>query len=276
MGHPRPTSSGSDFLAHGNVLIGMVHVGATPGTPRSELSVHELIDAAVSEAKKLKQVGFDAVIVENMHDAPYVHGDDLGPEQTAAMTLVAAAVKEVFPGPMGVQILSGGNRHALAVSHAVGGGFIRCENFVFSHVADEGLLTKAEAGPLLRYRKQIGAEDVAIFADIKKKHASHAVTSDVSVEDAVEAAQFFGVDAVIITGSSTGKEADLKDLKAARKAASVPVLVGSGVSPRSVVELLEHADGLIVGSSIKEDGDWFNAIDPQRAASVVRARDSVR
>ena len=95
-------------------------------------------------------------------------------------------------------------------------------------------------------------------------------------KEAVEAAQFFGVDAVIITGSSTGKEADLKDLKAARNAASVPVLVGSGVSPRSVVELLEHAHGLIVGSSIKEDGDWFNAIDPQRAASVVRARDSVR
>jgi len=254
----------------------MVHIGATPGTPRAELPVSELVTRAADEARKLKDAGFDAVIVENMHDAPYIHGSDLGPEQTATMTLVAAAVREIFPGPMGVQILSGGNREALAVSHAVGAGFIRCENFVFSHVADEGLLAKAEAGLLLRYRRHIGAEGVAVFADIKKKHASHAITADVSIEEAVEAAQFFGVDAVIITGSSTGKPADLADLQAARNAASVPVIVGSGVIPESVPSLLDHADALIVGSSIKKDGDWFNYIDPQRAEAIVRARDSVR
>ena len=276
MGHPRSTSRGSEFLSTGNILIGMVHVGATPGTPRAELPVSELVTRATNEAKKLNEAGFDAVIIENMHDAPYVHGPDLGPEQTATMALVAAAVKEIFPGPMGVQILSGGNREALAVSQAAGAGFIRCENFVFSHVADEGLLAKAEAGPLLRYRKRIGAEGVAVFADIKKKHASHAMTADVSIEDAVEAAQFFGVDAVIITGSSTGKPAELADLKAARNAASVPVLVGSGVIPESVPALLDHANALIVGSSIKKDGDWFNDIDPKRAGAIVLARDGVR
>jgi membrane complex biogenesis BtpA family protein len=276
MGHPRPTSRGTDFLSPGNILIGMVHVGATPGTPRAEYTVSELVNRAISEATKLKNAGFDAAIVENMHDAPYVHGSDLGPEQTTAMTLAASAVREIFPGPLGVQILSGGNQQAMAVSHAVGAGFIRCENFVFSHVADEGLLAKAEAGQLLRYRKHIGADDVAVFADIKKKHASHAITGDVSIEDAIEAAQFFGVDAIIITGSSTGKAADISDLKSARKAASVPVLVGSGVTPDSVPALLEHADALIVGSSIKEDGNWYNNIDPARADAIVSARESVR
>lgn len=47
--------------------------------------------------------------------------------------------------------------------------FIRAEGFVFSHVADEGFLD-ACAGDLLRYRKQIGADHVQIFTDIKKKH----------------------------------------------------------------------------------------------------------
>lgn len=47
--------------------------------------------------------------------------------------------------------------------------FIRAEGFVFSHVADEGIIN-ACAGDLLRYRKQIGAENIQIFADIKKKH----------------------------------------------------------------------------------------------------------
>lgn len=42
-------------------------------------------------------------------------------------------------------------------------------------MADEGFLN-ACAGDLLRYRKQIGAEHVQIFTDIKKKHRldSHA------------------------------------------------------------------------------------------------------
>lgn len=251
----------------------MVHVGATPGTPRSETSVGELVDDAVIEARKLAQAGFDGVIVENMHDAPYVHGEQLGPEQTAVMTLVAAAVQEAFEGPVGVQILSGGNRHALASAHATGGSFIRCENFVFSHVADEGLLAEAEAGSLLRYRRSIGADNVAILADIKKKHASHSVTADISIRDAIEAAEFFGTDGVIITGTSTGQSASLDDLKEAQRSASVPVLVGSGVKPGSVKQLFDHAHALIVGSSIKIDGQWHQPIDPERAEQIVRARD---
>ncbi len=272
MAEPRINTPGSDFLKRGGVLIGMVHVGATPGTPRSSDSPIRLIEQAVIEAKALRQAGFDAIIVENMHDAPYVHGDDLGPEQTAVMTLAAQSVRDAFDGPVGVQILSGGNRQALAAAHVTGGDFIRCENFVFSHVADEGLLTKAEAGPLLRYRRQIGAEAVAVLADIKKKHASHAITSDIDIAEAVEAAQFFGVDGVIVTGPSTGKPAEIEDLSFARKAADVPVLVGSGVTPESVPELFKHAHALIVGSSIKADGKWFNAVDPKRAKAIVDAR----
>src|SRR6185436_20680227 len=128
--------------------------------------------------------GFDALMIENMHDRPYVQGAH-GPETVAIMTRVGLAVREAAPGlPLGVQILSGGNREALAVALAVGGGFIRCENFVFAHVADEGLLERAEAGPLLRYRKSIGAEHIKVLADIRKKHASHAITADVTVEAA--------------------------------------------------------------------------------------------
>lgn len=47
--------------------------------------------------------------------------------------------------------------------------FIRAENFVFSHIADEGI-TNSCAGNLLRFRREIGAENIFIFTDIKKKH----------------------------------------------------------------------------------------------------------
>ncbi|MEQ8770573.1 MAG: BtpA/SgcQ family protein [Phycisphaerales bacterium] len=252
-------------------LIGMVHVGALPGTPRAAARIDELAEAAAAEARVLAEAGFDAIIVENMHDAPYVHGDALGPEIVAGMTRAAHAVTNAVSVPVGVQILSGGNAHALAVCSATGASFIRCENFVFSHVADEGLLDRAEAGPLLRYRRSIGAEHIKVFCDIKKKHASHAITADVSLAEAAHAAAFFGADGVIVTGSATGAPTSPSDVAEVRSATKLPVLVGSGVTPDDAAKLLEHADALIVGSWIKREGHWSNPVDPGRAAKLIRA-----
>ncbi|MEZ6242807.1 MAG: BtpA/SgcQ family protein [Phycisphaerales bacterium] len=253
-------------------LIGMVHVRALPGSPAHEgESIESIAEAAAKEARTLADLGFDALIIENMHDRPYVHGDALGPEVVSAMTRVGLEVARAVDLPLGVQILSGGNRQAIAVAKTIGASFIRCENFVFAHVADEGLLAKAEAGELLRYRKSIGAGDVAIFADVKKKHASHAITGDVTLADCVHAAEFFGADGVIVTGAATGRPTDPTHVGQARAATELPVLVGSGVTPERVPILLEHADALIVGSALKRDGLWSNPLDPARGQAMVAA-----
>lgn len=252
-------------------LVGMVHVGALPGTPNATDPVGVLAERAAEEARAIVAAGFDAIIVENMHDAPYVHGAKLGPEIVAAMTRAVGEVVRAVSVPVGIQILSGGNKHALAVALATGASFIRCENFVFAHVADEGLLAEAEAGDLLRYRRAIGASGVRVFCDIKKKHASHAITADVSVTECAEAAEFFGANGVIVTGAATGKPTDERDVAAVRGACKLPVLVGSGVTPESAPTLLRHADALIVGSWIKEDGRWSNPVCPGRANELVRA-----
>jgi membrane complex biogenesis BtpA family protein len=253
-------------------LIGMVHVAALPGSPRASFTVDQIVRQAVDEAKVLVEAGFDGIIVENMHDRPYINGPH-GPETVAAMTLVCAAVREVVGGrPLGVQVLSRGEQEALAIAAACGAQFIRCENFVFSHVADEGLMPDAAAGPLLRYRRSIAADHVRVFADIKKKHASHAITADVSLTDAAHGAEFFGADGLIVSGTATGKPVDPAHLAEVRAATSLPVLVGSGVTPQQVRPLLQHADGLIVGSWIKADGLWSNPVDPRRCRELTAAR----
>ncbi len=252
-------------------LIGMVHVGSLPGTPFFKGPIEELERQAVLEAKQIEDAGFDAIIVENMHDAPYVHGDQLGPEIVAAMTRLTGAVRNAVRIPVGIQILSGGNRHAIGVALTNGLPFIRCENFVFAHVADEGLLTEAEAGGLLRYRKSIDAGHVKVFCDIKKKHASHAITSDIDLAEMAHAGAFFGADGFVVTGVSTGRAAALEDVRAVREATDLPVIVGSGVTPGYAGSLAEHADALIVGSSIKHDSYWKNPVDPQRAKAIVDA-----
>ncbi len=118
-------------------LIGMIHIGALPGTPLSALPLSELITLARDEALTYRDSGIDAIMIENMHDRPYLKGA-VGPEITAAMTAIAYEVKHASQLPCGIQILAGANREALAVAHSVGLEFIRAEGFVFAHVADEG------------------------------------------------------------------------------------------------------------------------------------------
>jgi len=251
-------------------LVGMVHLGALPGTPRSTASVRTLTATACDEAVLLADVGFDAIMLENMHDVPYLRRT-VGPEIVASMTAIARAVREAVDLPLGVQILAGANHAALAVAHAVEASFVRTEGFVFASVADEGLIDDADAGPLLRFRRQIGAEDVMIFADVQKKHSAHAITADIDIAAMTHAADFFGADGIIITGPVTGQPIRVDDLGTARVSTAKPLLVGSGVTPDSADALLAYADGLIVGSWYKRDGVWSNPPDPQRARDIVRA-----
>jgi len=268
--HQSGPSFHSDRFGTSPPLIGMVHVGALPGTPRSQRGMAALAHAAAAEAKVLVRAGFRGLLIENMHDAPYVIGPH-DPAITAAMTLAALRVREVAPDVLlGVQILARGEREALGVCLAADGQFVRCENFVFAHVADEGMMIDAAAGPLLRYRRRVGAAEVAVLADIKKKHASHAVTMDISIEDAVYGAGFFGADGVIITGAATGRAANISDVRAAGKG-GLPVLVGSGVTAKNVRNMLRYAQAAIVGSSLKVGGLWSAELDAGACTAIVAA-----
>lgn len=256
-------------------LIGMVHARALPGAPRHALPVAEIEAIAVREARALADAGFDALIVENMHDAPYLRRSDV-PEVIAAMTRVVGAVVAAVRVPVGVQILSHANSAALAVAHVAGARFIRCEGFVFSSVSDEGLVRDACAGDLLRDRARLGASGVSIWADIKKKHSSHAITADLTMRDWVHAAEFFGADAVVVTGRETGDPVDGESLYETVAASRLPVYVGSGATPQSLSAILAKASGVIVGSALKREGLWSNELDASRVKAMVLARDACR
>ncbi|MBT3236890.1 MAG: BtpA/SgcQ family protein [Bdellovibrionales bacterium] len=240
-------------------IIGMIHVRALPGTPKFAGEINPIIDQAIQEALAYKKAGIDSIAIENMHDTPYLKGE-VGPEITAMMSIVGCEVKRASNLPCGIQILAGANIEAMAVAQASQLDFIRAEGFAFAHVADEGLI-ESSAGRLLRYRKQMGADNIAVFSDIKKKHSSHAITSDIDIAETAKAVEFFGGDGVIITGMATGTTADIDELTVVKQHSKIPVLVGSGVTIDNVELYLKHADGLIVGSYFKKDGYWENKLD---------------
>lgn len=257
-------------------VIGMVHVRALPGTPKSKLSIDSLVETACKEAQCYVDHNLDGIIVENMHDVPYVLPDHQGPEVVSVMTRICSAVKQITKPHMkcGVQILSGGNISAVAVAAASGFHFIRCEAYVYSHVADEGLM-HACAGPLLRYRANINANHVAVCTDIKKKHCSHSITGDVSIGETAAAAEYFLSDAVVVTGAATAQHVHTTHLQEVCSGVeSIPVLIGSGVTVDNV-EIYKSAHGYIVGSHFKHQGDWKNEIDETRVARFMEAMEKL-
>jgi membrane complex biogenesis BtpA family protein len=252
-------------------LIAVIHVQALPGTPKHRFSPAQIIDQAVKEAEIFVQAGVDEIIIENMHDRPYLNRQ-VGPEVVAMMTSVGLAVKKIAHLPIGIQILAGANKASLAVAQAAGLDYIRAEGFVFGHVADEGYID-SDAGELLRYRKQIGADHIKVLTDIKKKHSAHAITADVDLAETAHAAEFFLSDGLIVTGTATGKPASLEEVKAVKKAVQIPVFVGSGINDQNIKAFAAVADGLIVGSYFKRDGHWANEVEPgrvRRLADVLR------
>src|SRR5262245_28024902 len=206
-------------------LIGVVHLLPLPGSPGWGGSMRAIFERALDDAKKLVDGGSDALIVENMGDVPYLRGR-ADPETIAAMAIATEKVV-ALGAPTGVQVLAAANLESLAVAATSGASFIRVESFAYAHVADEGWID-ASAGEVMRRRRHLGAA-IEVWADVQKKHAAHAVTGDLTLTDLAKGTAFFGADALIVTGKSTGEATDPADVLAA-KAAGRPVMVGSGVT----------------------------------------------
>lgn len=249
----------------------MIHVPALPGTPVYSGEWQQLLQKVAAEAELLKAHRVDGLLLENMHDTPYLNRN-VGPEIVAGMTAAALQVKAIAPDlPCGIQILAGANQAALAVALTAGLQFIRAEGFVFGHLADEGWMN-SDAAELLRYRRLINAEHISVFTDIKKKHSSHAMSADVSLAETAHAAHFFRSDGLIITGSATGTQAAVEDIQEVQNACpELPILVGSGISAENAGTYKPLVDGVIVGSALKEKGHWANDLSSERIDTLVSA-----
>jgi len=255
-------------------VIGMIHVDALPGTPNYKGSVKNIIEKAIAEAKGYLSAGIDSIAIENMHDVPYLN-KSAGSEITSLMSIIGYEVKNKTSLPVGIQILAGANKQALSAAHSAGLDFIRAEGFVYSHIADEGIMD-ADAAELLRFRKSIGAENILIFTDIKKKHSSHAITSDLTIESTANAAEFFLSDGLIITGAETGKEAEVEEIKSVRKVTKLPVIVGSGINNENVERYFPFSDAMIIGSYFKNNNNWKNTIDTLSVKSFMQKISKLR
>jgi len=191
------------------------------------------------------------------------------------MAVIGERIRRAFALPMGVNILANAAIPALAIAQACGASFIRVNQWANAYVANEGIVEGA-AATALRYRNSLRANNIHIFADSHVKHGSHAIVADRTVTELTRDVEFFHADAVIATGQRTGDTATLDEIDEIGAATALPVLVGSGVTAGNVAQILGHTSGVIVASSLKHDGVWWNAVDVDRVKALVAAAEPAR
>lgn len=248
-------------------LIGMVHAGALPGAPAFAGDIDEVVDRAVMDAQTLADAGFDGLMIENFGDAPF-HADDVPKVTIAALTALVGSVAARVDLPVGVNVLRNDAIGALAIAAATGASFIRVNVLSGTMFTDQGPIV-GRAAEVARERAAI-CPDVAIMADVFVKHATPPAGLDLA--DAThDLAERSGADAVIVSGSGTGAETSIADLRTVAGASPLPVFVGSGVDLDNIAAMLGVADGVIVGTSVKLGGRPDQPVDPQAAARIVQA-----
>jgi uncharacterized protein len=258
------------------VAIGVVHCPPLPGAPRYDGGpVSTIYDRALQDAEAYAAGGIDGLIIENHGDIPFLKPDAIGPETAAALAVITDRVRRAVDVPLGVNVLANAPLPALAVAKAGGARFIRVNQWANAYVANEGFV-EGDAAHALRYRAALRAEDIAIFADSHVKHGSHAIVADRSVAELTRDLEFFDADAVIATGQRTGDPADLHELETIGRATALPVLVGSGVTLDNVVSILERSAGVIIGSSLKRGGVWWEPVEKARVAAFMKVVTDLR
>lgn len=251
-------------------VIGMVHLAPLPGAPGFEGSLDDVEHHALDDAETLLAGGVHALLVENFGDTPF-YPDHVPPWTLACMTRVALRLRDRFGCVLGINVLRNDGLAALSIAQAVGASFIRVNVLCGARVADQGLLV-GKAHELMRLRHWIGATGVQVFADVDVKHSAPLGPRMPIEQEVADAAERGRVDALIVSGSGTGRPTDPDQLARVRAAAGdVPVLVGSGVRPETLPQLWPHADGFIVGTALKQDARPAARVSPQRVEALMQA-----
>ena len=241
-------------------VIAMAHLPALPSTPRynEALGIAGIIDRVRTDVDLLVKGGVDAVMFCNEDDRPYVFKATI--DQIAVMTRVVTECRPKYL-PFGVDFLWD-PMAAMAIAHATGANFIR-EVLTGVYEFDMGLWSP-DAGEVMRFRKQVGAEHVKVFYNIVPEFA--ASLGDRSIAQRARSAVVSCLaDVILVSGPMAGSEPVVDHFYAIKEAVNeIPVFLNTGARVENISTFLKVADGVIVGSSLKEDGDTWNPVDPKR------------
>ncbi len=257
----------------GKTIIGMAHLPPLPGAPGYDADggIQRLVDWVSADLEALQSGGIDAVMFGNEADRPYVL--QAPQEGIAAMTAVVTAVKPLLTVPFGINYLWDPVA-SVAMAVATGASFVR-EIFTGVYASDMGLWQPDAAGAL-RLRAHLGRPDLKLLFNVNAEFATSLDTRPVA-ERARSAVFSSTADVICVSGPMTGQPVDQSELSETKQAVgTTPVLANTGVTINSVADILAIADGAVVGTHFKRDGDTWNPVDSDRVRRFMDAVDGTR
>lgn len=254
-------------------VIAVVALQPLPGSPLYAGDPNIVFNNAISDVEIYKRNQVDGILLTNDYDYPYQR-TPIPHESIQLIKTITKEARALFKGLLGLKVKEEANLLSMQIASENDLDFIRVGNFVYGFVSPNGLIEGC-AAELLRERKKLGAEHIKIFADVKKKHVSHAISSDLSYEDRVKEIEGSLGDAVVVTSRHTGQKPDTENITKARKSTELPVILGSGVSAENIGDFYSLADGFIIGSSFRKDGRFSGEVDERRVEEFMKIFQSI-
>ena len=249
-------------------LIGMIHLRPLAGSVGyGKKGTKPILDAALADLYALESGGADGVIVENLGDVPYAK---TAPRETVAMmSVIVNRLVEKASIPIGVNVLRNDGLAALSIAAATGASFVRVNVFAGVAFTDQGMV-EGLARDMHWLRRDLGTE-TKILADVHVKHAAHLTT----LAEAALDTERNRPDALIVSGIGTGRRTSPEDLQTVKQSVCLPVFVGSGVRIDNI-STYRDADGFVVGTVLKADGEVGNPVSVERVRALAEATDALR
>ncbi|MCX6119808.1 MAG: BtpA/SgcQ family protein [Proteobacteria bacterium] len=257
----------NNLISIKNSVIGMIHLKPLPGSPLFDGNLEEVIKFSLADAAALIKGGVHGLMMENFGDVPFSAGQVSG-ETVAVMTRVAVEIRRLTSLPLGINVLRNDALAAMSIAMASDADFIRVNVLSGARVTDQGLI-QGQAFELMRRRKSLGLEKIAVLADVDVKHSAPLAVRP--LKDEVEDTILRGLaDGVVVSGAGTGKVTDpAKVIEVAKHSSGRPVFLGSGVTTENVKSYSGVATGFIVGSHFKLNGKLEGPVDPDRVRAFV-------
>jgi membrane complex biogenesis BtpA family protein len=257
-------------FGHDKPIVAMVHLPPLPGSPLYDPKggMHKIVDSCAADIEALQAGGVDAVMFGNEGDRPYLL--KASPATLAAMSYAIGELKKLIKVPFGVNYLWDPVA-TVALAVASGARFAR-EIFTGIYDSDMGLWAPDAAGAL-RLRTDCHRQDLVLMYNINAEFASP--IGDRPIAQRAKSAVFSSLaDVILVSGPMTGQAAETADLKHVKDAIpTTPVFANTGVNFDNVADVLKIADGAIIGTHFKVDGNTWNAVDRSR---VERFMDKAR
>jgi membrane complex biogenesis BtpA family protein len=251
-------------------IIAMVHLPPLPSAPLYDPKggMKKIIESCARDIEALQAGGVDAIMFGNEGDRPYLL--KASPATLAAMAFVVGELKRSIKVPFGVNYLWDPVA-TVALAVASGASFAR-EIFTGIYDSDMGLWAP-DAASALRLRADCHRADLKLLFNINAEFASP--IGNRPIAQRAKSAVFSSLaDIVLVSGPMTGQPAETADLKLVKDALpDTPVFANTGVNINNVADVLKIADGCVIGSHLKVDGNTWNNVDKAR---VKRFMDRVR